>query len=118
MTQHDPWVRIRHMLKHAREAVALARSRHRSDFDGDRVLQLAMTRLVEIVGEAASKVAPDVRQRYSSVPWNQIVGMRQRLVHGYDSVDLEVLWDTVTDDLPTLVKQLEAIIPGESADGP
>jgi uncharacterized protein with HEPN domain len=61
MSQHDPLVALRHMLDHAREAAELARGRSRTDIDTDRLLQLALTRLVEIVGEAASRVPAELQ---------------------------------------------------------
>jgi uncharacterized protein with HEPN domain len=110
MPQHDHRIRLRHMLRHSREAVSMAEGRQRSDLESDRKLELSLTRLVEIVGEAASKIHRDDRERYPSIPWAQIVGMRQRLVHGYDVVDLDVLWDTITDDLPPLIAELERLV--------
>jgi len=89
MSRHDPIVRLRHMLDHAREAVALAAGKTREEALSDRVLTLALTRLVEIVGEAASQVPPDTRAELPSTPWKKIVGMRHHLVHGYDYVDYD-----------------------------
>jgi uncharacterized protein with HEPN domain len=76
----------------------------------DRILELALVRLIEIVGEAAARVSPEGCRKYSGVPWPQIIGMRNRLVHGYDQVDLDVLWDTIEHDLPPLVSELERIL--------
>lgn len=80
MTQHDDQVRLRHMLDHAREAVQLAQGRSRADLDVDRLFNLAMTRLLEIVGEAAGRVTQPTRDQHPDVPWPQIVGLRNRLV--------------------------------------
>jgi uncharacterized protein with HEPN domain len=110
MTQHDYRVRLRHMLAHSREAVQMVKGVQREDLDRDRKLELALTRLVEIVGEAASKVDHAHRAQFPGIPWQAVVGMRQRLVHGYDVVDLQVLWDTITDDLPPLIAELEGIL--------
>jgi uncharacterized protein with HEPN domain len=106
MTRHDDAIRLRHMLDYALEAVELVRGRRREDLKQDRTLQLALTRLVEMVGEAATRVSPEAQQRYPAIPWQQARGMRNRLIHGYDKVDLDVLWDTVQDDLPALIAQL------------
>ena len=106
MTQHDDGIRLRHMLDHALEAVELTRGRQRDDLKRDRVLQLALVRLVEIIGEAATRVSQEGQQRWPSIPWQQARGMRNRLIHGYDVVDLDVLWDTIQDDLPALIIQL------------
>src|SRR2546423_232140 len=111
MSKHDRGAAaLRHMLDHAKEAVSFARGRTRADLDADRLLNLALTRLLEITVEAASRVPEDVRERHPEIPWPQIVGLRNRLIHGYDSVDLNVLWQIVTSDLPPLIVSLESII--------
>src|SRR5574341_2590219 len=110
MSRDDPQVRLRHMLDYSREAVSLLRDRKRADLDRDRTLGLAILRCVEIVGEAASRVPVDIQQRYQYIPWPQIIGMRNRLVHGYDIVDYDVVWSTVTHDLPPLITELEKIV--------
>ncbi len=71
---------------------------------------MAATRLVEIVGEAAAKISPEIQAKYPSIPWSQIIGMRNRLIHGYDAVDLDVLWDTLEVDLPSLIAELNKIL--------
>lgn len=101
MTRHEPRVRLRHMLDHAREAVALSERESLDSLREHRVLQLAMRKLVEIVGEAAAAVPPEARATMPSIPWTQAVGMRHHLVHGYDQVDLDVLWKTVREDCPS-----------------
>jgi uncharacterized protein with HEPN domain len=102
-------VRLRHMLDHAREAVSLAQSKTRSDLDQDRLLQLALVRLIEIVGEAASRVTRETQSQYPQILWPQVIGMRNRLVHGYDSVDYNILWQTIERDLPSLITNLQQI---------
>jgi uncharacterized protein with HEPN domain len=110
MSQHDPLVALRHMLDHAREAVELAQGRSRKDIDSDRLLQLALTRLVEIVGEAAGRVPAEVQDRHSALPWREAIGARNRLIHGYDFVDLDILWEIVATDLPRLIPQIEQML--------
>jgi len=110
MTRHDDRVRLRHMLDHAREAVAMITGKGRTDLQRQRMLELALVRLIEIVGEAAARVSPEGQAEYSFIPWREVVGMRNRLVHGYDSIDLDVLWDTIEDDLPPLIDELERIL--------
>jgi uncharacterized protein with HEPN domain len=97
------------MLDHAREAVEMIRGKQRSDLDRERMLELALVRLVQIVGEAASRISDTTRTKCPSIPWPQIIGMRNRLVHGYETVDLNVLWDTIADDLPPLITELEKV---------
>jgi uncharacterized protein with HEPN domain len=110
MPQHDPQVRLQHMLEYAREAVTLMRDKKRADLDTDRALGLATLRCLEIVGEAASRIPESVREQYSQISWPQIIGMRNRLVHGYDLVDYDIIWNTVVEDLPPLIAELEKIL--------
>jgi uncharacterized protein with HEPN domain len=77
------------------------------DLDTDRQLNLALVRLLEIVGEAAGRVPSDERVLHPDIPWPEIVGLRNRLIHGYDSVDFDILWQIVTQDLPPLITALE-----------
>jgi uncharacterized protein with HEPN domain len=110
MTRHDDRIRFQYMLDHSREAVALASKRTRADLDQDRMLELSLVRLLEIIGEAANRVSQDSRERFPDIPWLQIGGMRNRLIHGYDEIDLEILWDSVKHDLPSLIEKLSEII--------
>ena len=103
-------VRFRHMLDHAREAVAMAKGKTRADLDTDRKLNLSLVRLLEIVGEAAGRIPDEERARYPDIPWPEIVSLRNRLIHGYDSVDFDILWQIITNDLPFLIMQLDKII--------
>lgn len=110
MLRHSDLIRLRHMLDHAREAVTLLYGKTRDDLANTRLLQLGLVRLVEIIGEAAARVSKDMQARHTSIPWEDVVGMRNKLIHGYDQVDLGILWDTVTDDLPQLIQELEAAL--------
>ena len=110
MTQHDDKIKLQHMLDHAKEAVAPVQGKEKSDLQKNRLLELATTRLVEIVGEAAAKISPENQTKYPSIPWSQIIGMRNRLIHGYDAVDIDVLWDTLEVDLPSLIAELNKIL--------
>jgi uncharacterized protein with HEPN domain len=70
-----------------------------------------MTRLVEVIGEAANRVPEDVQAAYPNVPWMEMIGARNHLIHGYDQVDFDILWNIVHNDLPDLIKRLEKIVP-------
>jgi uncharacterized protein with HEPN domain len=107
MSRHEDDIRLRHMLDHAREAVAMASGRTRGELDTDRQLKLSLVRLVEIVGEAAGRVPAEDRVLHPDIPWPEIVGLRNRLIHGYESVDFDILWRIVSDDLPPLTAALE-----------
>ncbi len=106
----DDSVRIRHILDAAREAISFADDRSRTDLDTDRKLNLSLVRLLEIIGEAARGISEEFRQSHSDLPWNKMVGMRDRLIHGYFDVNLDVVWETVTQDLPSLITQLEKMV--------
>lgn len=110
MTQHDDGVRLQHMLNYSRKATAMIQGRTRTDLTTDEMLSLALTRVVEIIGEAAARVSPAVQQNSASIPWPQIIGLRNRLIHGYDAVDLDILWNIVKNDLPPLIDQLERTV--------
>ena len=103
------------MLEAAEEALRFVEGRTREYFDDDRMLTLACTRLLEIVGEAAGQVSPDIRNLYPQAPWNSVTGMRNRLVHAYYDINLAVLWETLATDLPTLVPLLQGIIRQEES---
>lgn len=98
---------IRDMVAHAQEAISIAGSISREDLTKDRLRELALIRLIEVIGEAANRVSPSAQSVLHTIPWAQIVRMRNRLIHGYDIVDQDILWRTVRDELPTLIKQLE-----------
>jgi len=95
------------MLDRSSEAVELTRGMTRAQLEANRVLYLAIVHLVEIVGEAANRVPRDEQERYPDIQWKDIVGVRNRLVHGYDNVDVEVLWGIITTDLPPLIASLK-----------
>ncbi len=115
MPRRNRTLPLRHMLDHAREAVVLAQGKSRADLDRDRLLELALVRLLEIVGEAASRVSDEDSAKYHEIPWPQIIGLRNRLIHGYDAVDLDILWQIIEHDLPPLITALETIL--EQEDG-
>ena len=111
MLPDDRW-RVRHMVDAAEQALAFIQGRNRVDLDDDPMLRMALTRAVEIVGEAAAQVSEAGRAESPAVPWPQIIGMRNRLVHASFDVNHGVLWDTVQLALPALLTQLRAIVLG------
>ncbi len=110
MSRRDPLVYVHHMLDHAREAREMTRNRSREDLDADRMLNLALVRLMEVVGEASRRVPDDFRSRFPDVQWRDTADFRNRLIHGYDRINFNVLWDVVQNELPPLIEQLETII--------
>ena len=107
----DDLTQLRHMRDAAREALIFAEGKQRTDLDNDRQLALAILKCIEIVGEASAAISLETMSRYPEIPWRQIRGMRNRLVHGYYEVDLNVVWDTVEHNLGPLLIVLERIMP-------
>jgi uncharacterized protein with HEPN domain len=114
MPKHDPLLCIRQMLDFAREAESLLQNRTRDDIEKDRMLQLSLLKLLEMVGEAAGRIPHIERENFPQVPWDSIIGMRHRLIHGYNNIDYDIVWKTVTEDLPPLIILLEKIINRET----
>jgi uncharacterized protein with HEPN domain len=98
------------MLDAAQEARAFAHNRRRDELAQDRQLTLALVKTIEIIGEAASQITFEVRQQHPEIPWPSIIAMRNRLVHAYFDIDLDRVWDTLTDDLPPLTALVEKIL--------
>jgi uncharacterized protein with HEPN domain len=112
MSRHDPQVALKQIYSHANEAVEICRAKSRSDLDSDRLLNLALTRLIEIMGEAANRVPDSIQEQYPELPWMQMITARNRLIHGYDSVDFDILWAIVKNDLPPVIQNLKRILDG------
>lgn len=115
MSRHDDSISMRQMLDYAREAVVMVQGYPRSALDDNRMLSLALLQLAQLVGEAASRVSKPARERHSEIPWRQIVGLRNRLIHGYDTIDFDILWHVLTVDLPALIVTLEKIVTPKDA---
>ena len=113
MTQHNDDLYLLHMLESAQKALAFVQGKTRSDYDQDEVLQLALLHLIQTVGEAAHNISEDYQHQHPEIAWKPIMGIRHRIVHNYADIDHEVIWKTVTDDLPPLVKVLERLISPE-----
>jgi uncharacterized protein with HEPN domain len=109
MTPED-LIRIQHMLDAVKEALAFSRDKSREDLDNNRMLTLAIVKELEIIGEAASKLTPEFKATQPNIPWADIVGMRNRLTHGYFDIDLDRVWDTVLEDLGPLCDSLDKMV--------
>ncbi len=101
------------MLDWALEALEQANGETRASLERDRRLQLALMHVLATVGEAASKVTAKCRRANPQIPWAKIVGMRNRLIHNYREVVLQVVWDTVVADIPHLISELQRILEDE-----
>jgi uncharacterized protein with HEPN domain len=113
MSRREDRTAFRQMLDHIEEAVALARKHKRRELESDRVLFLALVKLVEIVGEAAGRVSRTSQAEHPEIPWREIIGTRNRLTHGYDAVDCDILWEILTADFPAVADLIRPIIAAE-----
>lgn len=105
----DDRIRLRHLTEAASKAVAYSTGKQRADLDSDELLRLALTKLVEIVGEAAKHISPELQATAPDVPWAAAARMGDRLVHHYFDINLDILWQTLTQDLPSLLDMLPPI---------
>jgi uncharacterized protein with HEPN domain len=105
----DDAVRIGHMIEAAESAIEFVRGRARSDLDTDRMLRFALVQAIQILGEAASKLSDETRAANDMIPWKAIIGMRNRLVHAYFDIDTDVVWITVTQEIPAILQPLRKL---------
>lgn len=106
--------RLRHMLDAARAAQRFVQGKTRASLDSDQLLEFGLRQALEIIGEAASKISSETREQNPQFAWKEMIGMRNVLIHGYMFVDLSRVWNAVTEDIPPLIAQLEAILPPEN----
>jgi uncharacterized protein with HEPN domain len=109
--QQDDLLYLGHMLDMARKACERASVLDQAEYESNDDVQLALTHLVQVIGEAARHVSPEGQMSLPAIPWREIVGMRNRIVHDYLGVDEDVVWEVVTGDLPLLVEALERVVP-------
>jgi uncharacterized protein with HEPN domain len=109
-------VYLEHMLDMAHKAHAKVRSISRKAFDADENLRFALAHLIQVIGQAAQHVSPALRREHPEIPWREVTGMRHRIVHDYMNVDDDVIWAVATEDLPQLIRQLEAFVRAERGD--
>ena len=109
-------LRLQHILDAAKRAVRLAARGSREELDAeDEPLAGALIHWISVIGEAANKVSLSTRSELGGIPWKDVVAMRNRLIHGYFDINLDILWATVQDSLPPLIQLLEAAL-GEDRD--
>ena len=106
----DDCVRLRHMLDAALEIQQYTSGSERKDLDNDRKLIHSLVRLLEIIGEAAAQISDDLRANAPNIPWMVVIGMRNRLIHAYFDVNLDVVWTTSTKDVPSLTRELKKLL--------
>lgn len=98
------------ILDSAKSAIEYMRGKDWDSFSEDILLQDAVVRRLEIIGEAAGRVSSDTQEKYSHLPWHAMKSTRNKVIHEYDSIRLDIIWDIVHKDLPDLITELEKII--------
>ena len=109
MSIQDDKTRIKHMFDAAQKAISFVNNRTFQNLENDEMLALALVKLIEIVGEAASRVSKDYQVKHPEIPWSAMVGIRNRLVHAYFDINLKILWQTTQEDLPLLIEELNKL---------
>jgi uncharacterized protein with HEPN domain len=108
--QRDDIACLNHILDAAEKALTFVKGKTRKNLERDEMLALALVRLLEIIGEAANSVSPAFQERFPNIPWRKMTGLRNRLIHGYFEVNLDIVWHTIREDLPPLVEDLKELI--------
>jgi len=109
MRLDDDPTRMAHIIGAAEEAIGYVSKISYLDFMQSRVLQHSVVRCIEIVGEASARLSSDIRRENAEIPWVDIIGMRNRIVHAYYDIDIEIIWKTATEDLPELLPEFRRI---------
>jgi uncharacterized protein with HEPN domain len=97
----------------ARKALKFLEGLTWEEFEQSELHQNAEVHLLEIIGEAARLISQETRDAHPDIPWEQMIGMRNRLIHEYFRVDLATVWDTVRNDLPRLIALVDPLVPPE-----
>ena len=108
--QNKDIARLKHMLDSTLAILEFIRGKERTDLETNRLLRSGVIRELEILGEAAGKISMDTQNRFSDIPWKQIISMRNRLIHAYFDIDHDIIWKTVHDYLPILQRQIEGVL--------
>ncbi|MBC6454894.1 MAG: DUF86 domain-containing protein [Hormoscilla sp. SP5CHS1] len=116
MTARDNFTRLGHMRDAASQALQFMSGETRESLESNEMLQLAVVKALEIIGEAAKNVSIDCQQRYDRIPWEEMIGMRNRLVDAYFGINFDVVWRTVREDLEPLLAELEVALSAERDD--
>ena len=103
-------IRLQHIVLEIQEASSFAEGISFEEFVEDRKTVKAIIRSIEVIGEAAAKVSENIRTQHPDIPWKQIIGMRNHLIHAYFDIDFKTVWKTVKDNLPPLLKRLQSIL--------
>ena len=110
MLLDDDLTRLRHIIDAAQEAIGYVEDMTLTQFQSLRPLQHSVVRCIEIIGEASNRITKELRDAYPQIPWVDIIGMRNRIVHAYYDIDTTIVWKTATEDLPVLLPEAKAML--------
>ena len=113
MSKKLPSVYLDHMAHYSKELVNGARTHTKEQLESDSWFYHGAIRLISIVGEAANKIPKDVQSRYSQLPWKELIGMRNILVHQYENINIDIVWKVITEDLPPIIPEVEKALEAE-----
>ncbi|HMA83460.1 MAG TPA: DUF86 domain-containing protein, partial [Candidatus Thermoplasmatota archaeon] len=108
--QEADLIRLKHILDASVEIQSFIKDKTQEEFKQDRKLHLSVVHLLEIIGEAGNQISEEVKEQYVDIPWKRIIGMRNRLIHGYFDIDLAIVWKTATEDIPPLIEEIKNMI--------
>jgi uncharacterized protein with HEPN domain len=106
----DDTVYLQHIMDNISRIEEYTQGFGYEDFVGNHLIQDGVIRQIEIMGEAAKRLSKEIKDKYSEIPWRDITGMRDKLIHDYFGVDIDAVWDTVVRDVPVLKGKLQDII--------
>jgi uncharacterized protein with HEPN domain len=110
MNERDE-LRLRHMRDAAANALHFVERKTLKNIEDDLLLAYGVVHAIQIIGEAASQITPELQEQHPEIEWQGIIGMRHRVVHGYDNVNYEIVWQVLQEKLPSLIRQLDVILP-------
>lgn len=110
MNKKDESVYLKHILDSIEKIEEYTKEVEEDKFARNTLIQDGVIRQLEIIGEAGRRISQDFRKRYKDIPWEDITGMRDKLIHGYFGVDLQTVWDTVKKDIPVLEREIKKIL--------
>lgn len=117
MSANRDHIYLLHMLEFASKILKFTDGKECKDLESDEILGLAVEHLIELIGEAARNISFEFRRRHLEIPWELIIGTRDRIVHGYIDVDMVIIWSIISEDLPLLIAQLENLLKSEFGTG-